>query len=381
MQRRLFAHKTNAPAAHKSPARLQARLRARAGLLESRSRRSGMGGLQAWLANGWIQAKLEVSQPGDRSEEEADRVADQVMTAPESEEREPTGKDTVAELNRLRASGGESLAKREQAFFGSRFGRDISGVRIYQGPAADRLARALNAKAFTIDQDIVFREGEYSPDTHAGKKLLAHEITHTVQQSGGERVQRETKEPRAPAAEKQDDTDYKNLWDRDLHEEFGIYYTFEYRRKSADANGETQSRSGWLLDARQLRGVIAGLDRDFLITRFEISAHHRDGMFYGKKSAGVLSDAAFAGLFGPQNVARGAHFQIEACNSDTLRMHLRRKLRGLGVTWTYTIGTNTDVPGVPWDIPESWMQEQDKRRSSPRQPRDIGREITESLDG
>jgi hypothetical protein len=60
---------------------------------------------------------------------------------------------------------------------------DFSGVRIHDDPLAAESSRAVNAKAYTVGQDIVFGQGRYAPGTSAGQKLLAHELAHTIQQS------------------------------------------------------------------------------------------------------------------------------------------------------------------------------------------------------
>jgi hypothetical protein len=67
----------------------------------------------------------------------------------------------------------------------SAFGTDFGGVRVHTDSSADSLNQALSARAFTTGQDIFFRQGEYSPGSSSGKELLAHELTHVVQQTGG----------------------------------------------------------------------------------------------------------------------------------------------------------------------------------------------------
>ncbi|HSN40657.1 MAG TPA: DUF4157 domain-containing protein [Burkholderiales bacterium] len=92
--------------------------------------------------------------------------------------------DTGAAL-RAAERGGSPLPGEVRSYFEPRFGCDFSGVRVHvDGEAADA-ARAVRARAYTIGQDIVFGEGEYAPATSAGRKLLAHELVHTIQQSGG----------------------------------------------------------------------------------------------------------------------------------------------------------------------------------------------------
>ena len=86
-----------------------------------------------------------------------------------------------------RRGGGQALPDSARDFFEPRFGQDFSGVNIHTGGEADTLNRQLEARAFTTGGDIFFREGEYNPDSSAGRELLAHELTHVVQQGGSVR--------------------------------------------------------------------------------------------------------------------------------------------------------------------------------------------------
>ena len=70
----------------------------------------------------------------------------------------------------------------KRAFFESRFGTDFSSVKIHADSNANQLARSINAKAFTHGRDVVFGAGQYSLETPEGNQLLAHELTHVVQQ-------------------------------------------------------------------------------------------------------------------------------------------------------------------------------------------------------
>ena len=167
----------------------------------------------ALLRRDLIQAKLTVSQPDDRFEKEADRVADQVLRMPapaltrpdteaapirplaiqrrcqECEEElqrqlqgsatESAGLDSVAAT--LRGTG-RPLDPTTRAFFEPRFGVDFSAVRIHTGTPAAASARAVNALAYTVGRDVVFSSGQYAPHSDSGRKLLAHELTHVVQQ-------------------------------------------------------------------------------------------------------------------------------------------------------------------------------------------------------
>lgn len=79
------------------------------------------------------------------------------------------------------------LPEPTRAFFEPRFGESFAGVRIHDDARAQTLARAVNARAFTVGRDVVFGAGHLAPETPTGKRLLAHELTHVVQQTGGSR--------------------------------------------------------------------------------------------------------------------------------------------------------------------------------------------------
>jgi len=154
-----------------------------------------------------LQAKLSVNQPGDAYEQEADKVASQVTQAagpsiqaaslPISPVQQgsvapaegmsdvassPSFENYIATLN----GGGQSLPADTRDFFESRFGHDFGDVRIHTDSRAMASSAAINAHAYTAGNHIVFNEGRYSPEGSEGKQLLAHELTHVVQQSGGE---------------------------------------------------------------------------------------------------------------------------------------------------------------------------------------------------
>jgi hypothetical protein len=149
-----------------------------------------------------IQAKLKVGQPGDIYEQEADRVADAVMRMPEpqvqrraEEEEEETlqikeipgqtpeaTSDLETRIHALRGSG-QPLPEADRSFMARRFGVDFGDVRVHTDSDAVQLSKELNAEAFTYGRDIYFGVGGYSPSTSSGKRLMAHELTHVVQQS------------------------------------------------------------------------------------------------------------------------------------------------------------------------------------------------------
>lgn len=79
--------------------------------------------------------------------------------------------------------GGSPLSDSVRQFFEPRFGHDFSDVRVHTGAGAAESARNINAHAFTHGTDVTFGAGQYKPETSAGKRLLAHELAHVVQQN------------------------------------------------------------------------------------------------------------------------------------------------------------------------------------------------------
>jgi Domain of unknown function (DUF4157) len=120
--------------------------------------------LQRKYGNRHVQRMVELSRKGEG----------EAGVAPEVE----------AGIEQVRGSG-QPLDRAIQRQMESAFGTNFSGVRVHTDSGADTLNHALNARAFTTGQDIFFRQGEYNPGTSSGKELLAHELTHVVQQTGG----------------------------------------------------------------------------------------------------------------------------------------------------------------------------------------------------
>lgn len=182
-----------------------------------------------------IQAKLTIGEPNDRYEQEADRVASEVVrriNAPasagrsvqrqEEAEEEIQAKPEITSLQRRSKPEAElqaklTLQRREaiaggkaspdlestinlargrgqpldaglQQSMGQTMGADFSGVRVHTDTQSNQLNQSIQAKAFTTGQDVFFRQGEYNPESRSGQALIAHELTHVVQQKQG-RVQ------------------------------------------------------------------------------------------------------------------------------------------------------------------------------------------------
>src|SRR5262249_54105024 len=101
----------------------------------------------------------------------------------QSEERPPAGGGHEAQA--VTVQGGQPLDLETRAFMAPRFGFDFGHVRIHADAAAASAAQAMNAKAYTIGSNIVFGAECYQPKMSEGRRLLAHELTHVVQQGGG----------------------------------------------------------------------------------------------------------------------------------------------------------------------------------------------------
>jgi hypothetical protein len=163
---------------------------------------------------------LVLSAPDDEYEREADRVATEVMrtsadsppdirperarvrrvcaTCDDQIRRSPRRDassirgETASIESRIQAlrGGGQPLEGTLRTFFEPRFGHDFSDVRVHSGTEAAQTAGAIGARAYTIGNDVVFGSGQYPPRDHEGTKLLAHELTHIVQQSAQVRTKR-----------------------------------------------------------------------------------------------------------------------------------------------------------------------------------------------
>jgi hypothetical protein len=136
-----------------------------------------------------VQATLTIGQPGDAFEQEADRVAHEVIQAPKASPVHPSTSSNVLTsdgpsiVQQVQHASGYPLGPATRAFFEPRFGYDFGQVRLHTDGQASESARVLTALAYTVGRDVVFAQGQYDPNTAAGKRLLAHELTHVVQQN------------------------------------------------------------------------------------------------------------------------------------------------------------------------------------------------------
>ncbi|AXT53609.1 DUF4157 domain-containing protein [Aquimarina sp. BL5] len=171
--------------------------------------------------NPMIQAKLTIGKPNDQYEQEADRVADQVMKMPVNQnasierkydkckeeelqmkplavsissiiQKQANDSGVVAPSNISQSlakskGGGQNMDESTQSFMNKGIGADFSNVKIHTNDSAIQMNQSLGAKAFTNGNDIYFNKGQYNPQSSEGKHLLAHELTHVVQQGGSEK--------------------------------------------------------------------------------------------------------------------------------------------------------------------------------------------------
>ncbi len=180
--------------------------------IDHNSQDSDLGKNKVSFRNLPIKCKLSIGSSVDPLEHEADAMADKVMRMPENgliqrkcsscEEEEKLQRKPLASFiqkkgahgglvasasvsNRINSSRGKGsgLSGSTKSFMESRFETDFSNVNIHIGGEATQMNRELNAKAFTVGNDIYFNEGQYQPGSNEGKHLLAHELTHAVQQN------------------------------------------------------------------------------------------------------------------------------------------------------------------------------------------------------
>ncbi|MCP4131348.1 MAG: DUF4157 domain-containing protein [bacterium] len=171
--------------------------------------------VQRMIKDRVLQAKLTVGSPNDKYEQEADRVAEQVVNMTDAQVQtkqddesivqskgSPQGTEVSSDfesgLNNIKGTG-SPLNKQVRQYYEQRLNAYLGDVRIHTGNKADRLARSINAEAFTTKHDIVFAARRFDPNSRQGKKLLGHELTHVLQQGGGRKRNKNTPETQKKA--------------------------------------------------------------------------------------------------------------------------------------------------------------------------------------
>lgn len=158
-----------------------------------------------------LQQKLTIGASNDPLEQEADRIADQIIAGPASSYVNPTPPriqrfighaasqvgEAPASVDRVLSSSGRPLDPSLQRDMGQRFGYDFSDVRVHTGTDAEQSARDVSAHAYTVGHNVVFGAGQFALGSNEGRRLIAHELTHVVQQGSGlsRGVQRSCSDP------------------------------------------------------------------------------------------------------------------------------------------------------------------------------------------
>jgi hypothetical protein len=199
------AQKTHARSASRSAANIQ---RKRSGTVGAKSIGAvNAGAIYAGPVSAgqsgspFVQPALKLHSPSSRFESEADHAADRVMAFDDVRTRpspvslaRKSGDRSEPELPPdfhfgldRQAGKGRALDSDTKSSMDSAFHADFSAVKIHTGPGAAELSRSIHARAFTHGSDIFFDAGEYRPETPEGQHLLAHELTHTLQQGAAGR--------------------------------------------------------------------------------------------------------------------------------------------------------------------------------------------------
>jgi len=137
-------------------------------------------------------SKSEQSQPASNTNGSlvnlqklvGNRAVQRLINQQNSEQSFELDEDTARRVEKERGDG-QVLDRSVQEKMGTAMGYDFSDVHVHTSPEADVLNRDLSAQAFTTGNDIYFREGAYAPNSSSGQELLAHEMTHVVQQTSG----------------------------------------------------------------------------------------------------------------------------------------------------------------------------------------------------
>jgi len=137
--------------------------------------------------------RVTASQPGragrsllQLQKQYGNRYVEQVLSLARTDAESNSVHPTVERAIQEQRGGGQTLDLGVRRQMEGAFGADFSRVRVHTGTQANTLNHALSARAFTTGQDIFFREGAYQPGSTVGRELLAHELTHVVQQNGGQ---------------------------------------------------------------------------------------------------------------------------------------------------------------------------------------------------
>jgi hypothetical protein len=148
--------------------------------------------VKAYPSRTIVHAKLEMTEPGDHDEQEADAMADTVVSGGKIARKISSGgsssgiavsQQMESQLSQLQG-GGRPMPQGLLNMMESGFGQDFGQVRIHTDAEAADMSSSIGARAFTLGNDIYFNRGQFSPETTEGQRLVAHELTHVVQGTG-----------------------------------------------------------------------------------------------------------------------------------------------------------------------------------------------------
>lgn len=169
--------------------------------------------------------------------------------------------EVPASVNKVLRSGGQPLGAAERGFFESRFGHSFGQVRVHTSDQAEDSARAIHARAYTVGQNIVFGRGQYAPGSTEGKRLLAHELTHVLQQGASVASGQVGVIRRSPDRELEEQAEAKRLKDAKAG---GVVTTFPFAETVLESVASSRLEAGET-NARIALGAIedmrTGLDR------------------------------------------------------------------------------------------------------------------------
>ena len=243
-----------------------------------------------------LQTRLKVSTPGDIYEHEADRVANSVLRKPESslvsqaspriqrltDHASARTNAAPVSVSAALASSASPLNPALRRDMEQRFGHDFSRVRVHTDSVAGQSADDVNALAYTVGRNIAFGAGRFAPETQEGRRLLAHELTHVVQQGAAAAnsypiagrihhlsagvLQRDRKEEGKDPWDNLDPSDRKEV--EELYEDCKNLIGWLARAQQAHTSGR---RSDWLKGLTRILNKIGELDSDADIDEVEHS--------------------------------------------------------------------------------------------------------------
>ncbi|MGI9302192.1 MAG: eCIS core domain-containing protein [Gammaproteobacteria bacterium] len=200
-----------------------------------------------------VQPKLMLGDVDTPSERQADRIASQATGGRPATSSPTLVSGTVmpvspqieSRINQARG-GGHPLPDQTRSQMEQSLGTDLSGVRIHTDSRADSLNQSLQAKAFTTGSDLFFRRGTYNPDSSGGKQLLAHELTHVVQQNiGGPQFIQRVPAEEAGEVYLNKITQLKEKIKSEIWDKVGDKFLEEFKKRSSDWQINNSSKEGF----------------------------------------------------------------------------------------------------------------------------------------